>query len=304
MSAVVAHDRFQPAAAQELGQQHSSRLAELASRLRCPATGQPLALSADGAALGGLTAGSVAYPVCDGVPLLLEGEQLEEAKNWHPAPEQLRRQRVWSLIPSPVSGARQKRYLREFLARQAAGELVLNVGSAGWDLGPGVLNLDLLPYPGVDVCGNIHCLPFADGEVDAIVCTGVLEHIADPVRAVAEFRRVLRPGGEVFCTVPFMQGYHEDPADYRRYTPTGLRQLFQGFSATHIRPSHGVGSALAWVAADALAAVLAFNVSRLHTFWLMLLRYLFAPLRVLDRLTERSRFEHLACSALLAEAIR
>jgi ubiquinone/menaquinone biosynthesis C-methylase UbiE len=147
-------------------------------------------------------------------------------------------------------------------------------------------------------------MPFGDGQVDAIICTGVLEHVADPVAAVAQFYRVLRPGGAVLCTVPFLQAYHEDPADYRRYTPTGLRQLFAEFSSVQVRPSHGVGSALAWVSADALAAVLACNVNKLHTAWVMLLRCLFAPLRVLDRLGEGSRFEHIACSALMIEAVR
>jgi SAM-dependent methyltransferase len=167
-----------------------------------------------------------------------------------------------------------------------------------------VVNLDMLPYAGVDLCAGTERLPFGDGEVDAVICTGVLEHVADPALAVAQFHRVLRPGGTVFCSVPFLQGYHEDPADYRRYTRAGLRQLFADFSAIEVRPSHGVGSALAWVAADALAVVLAGNANTLHTAWSMLLRCLFAPLRVLDRFSEGSRFEHIASSALLIEAVR
>ena len=40
-------------------------------------------------------------------------------------------------------------------------------------------------------------LPLADGSVDYIHSSGVLHHIADPVGVLREFRRVLRPGGEV-----------------------------------------------------------------------------------------------------------
>ncbi|MHC4063207.1 MAG: methyltransferase domain-containing protein [Planctomycetota bacterium] len=304
MSTVVVRDRFQTAQRDMPAPHDPSHLANLVSRLQCPTTGQRLRLSADEYCVCGVADDSVSYPVRDGVPLLLEGDELRAATNWRPARRQLRRQRVWSLIPSPVSGARQKRYLRQFLATRGPGELILNVGSAGWHIGPGVVNVDLLPYVGVDLCANIRRMPFADGEVDAVVCNGVLEHIADPTAAVGEFHRILRPGGAVFCTVPFMQGYHEDPADYRRFTLTGLEQLFETFSAARVRPSHGVGSALAWIAADALAAVLAVNVNWLHTLWVMLLRCVFAPLRLLDRFSEGSRFEHLACSALLIEAVR
>lgn len=299
---IVAHNRFEPAKTVPAARDGSRvRWTRWLDRLRCPATGQGLALSADGRSLVGE---SVDYPVRDGVPLLLEGDALGRAQQWRPDPRQAKRQRIWSLVPSPVSPGRQRRYLTEFLAQRSRDELVLNIGSGGWELGPEVIDFDVLPFGGVDLCGDIHRMPFGDGQVDAIICTGVLEHIADPIAAVAEFQRILRPGGTIFCTVPFMQAYHEDPEDYRRYTPTGLGQLFAAFSSMEIRPSHGVGSALAWIAADALAVALACDINKLHTAWLMVLRCLFAPLRVLDRFSEGSRFEHLACSALMIEAVR
>lgn len=38
-------------------------------------------------------------------------------------------------------------------------------------------------------------IPLADASADRVVCKNVLEYVADPARTVAEFRRVLRPGG-------------------------------------------------------------------------------------------------------------
>jgi len=42
---------------------------------------------------------------------------------------------------------------------------------------------------------NVYELPFSDGSFDAAFANSVLEHLREPVRALAELRRVLRPGG-------------------------------------------------------------------------------------------------------------
>ena len=47
------------------------------------------------------------------------------------------------------------------------------------------------------VDGAADALPFEDGSVDVIRCERVFQHLADPAAAVAEFARVLRPGGRV-----------------------------------------------------------------------------------------------------------
>lgn len=46
--------------------------------------------------------------------------------------------------------------------------------------------------------GSITNLPCESGTFDAIVCVDVLEHVADWTKALAEFHRVLRPGGSLF----------------------------------------------------------------------------------------------------------
>ena len=50
--------------------------------------------------------------------------------------------------------------------------------------------------------GDATRLPFADGAFDRVITSEVLEHIQDDVGAIAEFQRVLRPGGVIAVTVP------------------------------------------------------------------------------------------------------
>jgi SAM-dependent methyltransferase len=49
---------------------------------------------------------------------------------------------------------------------------------------------------------NVDRLPEPDGSLDLVVASEVLEHVIDPGQAVAEFHRVLRPGGHILITVP------------------------------------------------------------------------------------------------------
>ena len=121
--------------------------------------------------------------------------------------------------------------LDRWISREGArlNGLVLNVGS-GLDAQPfgrRVVRLDqYAPEP--TVRGDLHAaLPFVDRSFDAAVCTEVLEHVEDARFVLAEIARVVRPGGQVLVSVPFVFHYHEDPRDVRRYTPAGLRAALQ-----------------------------------------------------------------------------
>jgi len=107
--------------------------------------------------------------------------------------------------------------------------LKLFVGGAGNTVPPSFVNIDLSPFPGVDVVADIEQLPFADGSVAAIECDAVLEHVRTPSSAITECARVLRPGGFLHVVVPFCHPFHEYPRDYRRWTVDGLKDLLKEF---------------------------------------------------------------------------
>lgn len=68
-------------------------------------------------------------------------------------------------------------------------------------------------------------LPVADASVDAVLCSQVLEHVFEPLSFLREIRRVMRVGGSLLLTVPFVWDEHEQPYDYARYSSFGLRHL-------------------------------------------------------------------------------
>lgn len=59
-----------------------------------------------------------------------------------------------------------------------------------------------LSMPGVDHHVDLQRLPFADASYDVVYASHVLEHVPDDRRAIAEIRRVLRPGGIAVLPVP------------------------------------------------------------------------------------------------------
>jgi len=73
--------------------------------------------------------------------------------------------------------------------------------------------------------GNI--FPFADATFDAVLCNQVFEHVFNPDQFLAEIVRVLKPGGKLLLTVPFVWDEHEQPYDYARYSSFGLHALMK-----------------------------------------------------------------------------
>ncbi len=60
--------------------------------------------------------------------------------------------------------------------------------------------------------GNV--LPFPDASFDVVLCTEVLEHIAEPAGTIREMHRVLKPGGLLLLTIPWSARFHYQPFDY------------------------------------------------------------------------------------------
>ena len=69
--------------------------------------------------------------------------------------------------------------------------------------------------------------PFEDASFDSVLCNQVLEHVFNPDEFLAQITRVLKSGGKLLLTVPFVWDEHEQPYDYARYSSFGLRALLE-----------------------------------------------------------------------------
>jgi 2-polyprenyl-3-methyl-5-hydroxy-6-metoxy-1,4-benzoquinol methylase len=92
----------------------------------------------------------------------------------------------------------------------------------------------------VDIICDIVDIPQPDASFDAVLCTEVLEHLPDPVRALDEMSRLLRPGGMMIITAPFWSMTHQAPFHFA----TGFNRFFYehhlarlGFDIVELTPN-------------------------------------------------------------------
>lgn len=74
----------------------------------------------------------------------------------------------------------------------------------------------------LDIVSDILSIPLPGASIDAIMCTEVLEHIPDPLGAIKEFSRLIKPGGYLLITAPFASLTHFAPYHFA----SGLSRYF------------------------------------------------------------------------------
>lgn len=135
----------------------------------------------------------------------------------------------------PVNTSRV--HLREFAAEAAASGTgkdfkVLDAGAGSVPYGDLFAHLD---YETADmtqgkgprlthIC-DVSDLPMPDETYDLVFSSQTLEHVKDPLMVLAEYHRVLKPGGKAWLTAPLFYPEHLRPYDYFRYTRFAWRTM-------------------------------------------------------------------------------
>lgn len=126
-------------------------------------------------------------------------------------------------------------WLQKTLAAMPAGLRILDAGAGELQNKPLCTHLDYVSqdfcqYKGVgngrglqtgqwntsqiDLVCDISAIPEPDGSFDVILCSEVFEHLPDPLQALDEFVRLLKPGGKLILTAPFASLVHFAPYHY------------------------------------------------------------------------------------------
>lgn len=103
-------------------------------------------------------------------------------------------------------------------------------------------------YGQIDITSDITDIPVADGSFDLVLCTEVLEHVPEPVKALEELARILAPGGRLLLTAPLGSGLHQMPFHYYGgYTPEWYKLFLPrfGLQIVEMKPNGGFFSHLA-----------------------------------------------------------
>ena len=79
----------------------------------------------------------------------------------------------------------------------------------------------------IDVYYDGKIIPFQDNHFDNVFATEVFEHVFNIDEVLPEIKRVLKPGGQILITCPFVFPEHEKPYDFARYTSFGIKHIFE-----------------------------------------------------------------------------
>ncbi|MBC7487529.1 MAG: class I SAM-dependent methyltransferase [Cytophagaceae bacterium] len=110
-------------------------------------------------------------------------------------------------------------YVSQDFAQYNPDELKQGLQMGQWDYGT------------LDIVSDVAAIPRPDESFDVVLCTEVIEHIVNPIEAIKEFSRLLKPGGQLILTAPFCSMTHFAP--YHFYS--GYNRFFY----EEVLPAHG-----------------------------------------------------------------
>ncbi len=119
--------------------------------------------------------------------------------------------------------------------------LCLSIGGGPTRAHKRLTNVNIGPFPNVDVVADAHQLPYADNSIDAVHSDAVFEHLQNPVKAAEEIYRVMKPGSKAYISTPFMQAYHGYPHHFQNFTITGHKLLFTSVGFEVLEAGTSVG---------------------------------------------------------------
>jgi SAM-dependent methyltransferase len=208
------------------------------------------------------------------------------------------RPRWYSVFINPyfISRSTLYRSMRAFAHSVPASAAILDIGCG---IKPYRSLFTSASYTGIDIEGGGHGdeqktvdffydgthMPFPDASFDTALCTQVLEHADDPEALVTDAARVLRSGGKIHISMPFIYPEHEVPYDFRRFTRFEHLRLLErsGFTNIQIFKTTGLFGTFAQLLVLQCFEGIPFRAPLLKA---LLSLFIFAPIQILGMLLD------------------
>lgn len=171
---------------------------------------------------------------------------------------------------------------RMILKHTRQNSTVIDIGSGPERLGKEFINVDVFPFPEVDIVANATNLPFKDNSIDGAVSESLFEHVPDANLVAKEMLRVVRPGGYIYVSAPFVHPYHASPDDFNRWTISGLKHLFPELEIVESGVRSGPWSAFLMFLAYWLGVVFSFGSRKFAPFLAHIFMLILGPLKYFD----------------------
>lgn len=146
-----------------------------------------------------------------------------------------------------------------------------------------VVCVDIEAGEGVDLVADVHDMHTVPSDsIDCVITVSTLEHVRYPQKAMKEILRILKPGGVLYVSVPFVFPFHSDPYDNYRFSSDGVRILCEDFECVESGFNRGPASTMCHLMVHFSAILFSFNSRTLYGINVDLFTWLFFWIKYLD----------------------
>lgn len=245
------------------------------------------------------------FALVKGVPFFIENENYRDGRFSNDAMEKEYREagsieNAFTKLKQFFYGdlySAQSNIIKKSFDKFTENDLVLSIGGGPVRDHPSMTNVNISNYPNVEVVADAHVLPYADNSVDAIFISAVIEHLYNPLVAIAEMHRVLKPRGVVFSITPFMQAYHGYPHHYQNLTLTGHEYYFTSKGFTLLESGTAIGPTMALIIINSKYILNYFPPVLNKIFGAAFILFCMIFVRPLDFILNKKASSHILCSA-------